>query len=94
MAMVNIFVVVGDSYNAMIYLDEFLPPHPQTVFARYVHQTVGSTAASKALNLSKLGFDVTLFDLVGADSTEDAISKRFADEELRFYCQIDPAGTK
>jgi len=69
MAMVNKLVVGGVSYNTMNYLDEIPHPHPQTVFAGHVHQTVGSTAAGKTLDLSRLGFDVTLVDLIVADST-------------------------
>jgi acarbose 7IV-phosphotransferase len=54
----RVLVLGGVSYNTMIHVDRFPQPEPQTMFSRRVHDTVGSTGAGKALNLSKLGFDV------------------------------------
>ena len=63
--MTKILVLGGVSVNTMIYLDQFPQPTPQTVFSKGYHETIGSTGAGKALNLKKLGLDVTLHGLIG-----------------------------
>ncbi len=56
--MKDVLVLSGVSYNTMSYLDECPQPVSQTVFSGDWHETIGSTGTGKALNLSKLGFDV------------------------------------
>lgn len=77
----------------MVYLDEFPAPHPQTVFARGSHQTIGSSGAGKALNLARLGFDTTLWALVGDDEPGARIRLRLTKEGITFLDQPDPLGT-
>jgi sugar/nucleoside kinase (ribokinase family) len=86
-------VLGGVAWNTMVYLDEFPSPHPQTVFARGSHQTIGSSGAGKALNLSSLGFDTTLWALVGDDEPGTRIRLRLTAEGITFFGQPDPRGT-
>ncbi|MCP4423627.1 MAG: carbohydrate kinase family protein [Chloroflexi bacterium] len=92
--MKNILVLGGVSYNTMIYLEQFPPPQPQTVFSQGFHETVGSTGAGKALNLARLGFDVTLHGMIGEDEYGRKIRNHFANANINFLYDTDPAGTK
>ncbi len=58
--MTRVLVLGGVSYNLMLYVNAFPSPRPHTVFARDYHETLGGTAAGKALNLQKLGVDEIL----------------------------------
>ncbi len=92
--MASVLVLGGVSYNTMIYLDAFPQPVPQTVFPHGFHETVGSTGAGKALNLHKLGMDVTLYALIGADFYGEEIRSYLEREGVAFIYEIDPAGTE
>lgn len=92
--MKNILVLGGVSWNMMIYLGEFPAPHSQTIFSHDYHETAGSTGAGKALNLVKLGFDVTLHGLIGEDEYGRKLLNYFAATPIHFLYDIDPAGTK
>lgn len=90
----RVLVVGGVSWNTMVRLDRLPDPRPHTVFAKGVHETLGSTGAGKALNLARLGLDVTLHGLIGDDEYGAKVRKRLASEPLRFLYDIDPAGTE
>jgi acarbose 7IV-phosphotransferase len=92
--MQKVLVVGGVSYNSMIYLDRFPQPVPQTVFSKGFHETVGSTGSGKALNLNRLGFDVTLHAPIGHDAPGRAVRDYFQHEHLRFVYDADPGGTE
>lgn len=87
-------VLGGVSYDTLIYLDEFPKPRAQTVFSRGGHETIGSTGAGKALNLSRLGFEVTCHALIGADEYGDKIRREFQQQGIHFIPEIDPQGTE
>jgi sugar/nucleoside kinase (ribokinase family) len=92
--MKKILVLGGVSFNMMIYLEQFPQPCAQTLFSQGYHETVGSTGAGKALNLTKLGFDVTLHGMIGDDEYGRNIRRFFANSNINFLNNIDPAGTK
>lgn len=92
--MTRVFVAGDITYNSLIYLDRLPDPVPQTVFSKYYHETVGGTAAGKALNLGRLGLDTTLHGLIGNDSQGAAIRARFAGEPVHLLADIDPKGTQ
>jgi len=92
--MTRVLVVGGVSWDAVLRLGALPEPRPQTVFSSDYFEAVGSTGAGKALNLARLGFDVTLHAFVGDDDHGARIRERFAEEPLRFVPEIDPAGTE
>ena len=92
--MTNVLIVGDVSFNSIITLADFPPPRPHTAFSRGFHETVGGTAAGKALNLNRLGFDVTLHGLIGDDPPGAFIRDYFARERLPFVYDIDPQGTQ
>ena len=55
------------SWNTMIRVEAFPEPVPGSIFPPGWHETVGSSGAGKALNLGRLGVDVTLHTLLGDD---------------------------
>lgn len=92
--MPHALVIGGVSFNTMVYLDTFPQPLPQTIVSRGFHETIGSTGAGKALNLRRLGFDVTLQGVIG----DDALGRRLIGEltaaGIEFLYDIDPRGTQ
>jgi acarbose 7IV-phosphotransferase len=92
--MKKVFVLGGVSYNLIVYLSAFPEPRPQTIFANDFHETIGETAAGKALNLVKLGFDVTLHSLVGNDESGWKIENILQKQGVHFLRDIDPKGTE
>jgi sugar/nucleoside kinase (ribokinase family) len=88
-------VIAGDiTFNSLIYLHKFPQPRPQTLFSTGFNETVGGTAAGKALNLHRLGLDVTLHGLIGNDLPGQYIRDLFARENLTLIADIDPKGTQ
>jgi acarbose 7IV-phosphotransferase len=92
--MTKVFVLGGVSYNLIIYLNNFPEPRPQTVFANDFHETIGETAAGKALNLVKLGFDVTLHSVIGNDESGWKIENILQKQGVYFIHDLDPKGTE
>ncbi|MBN1564366.1 MAG: carbohydrate kinase family protein [Anaerolineae bacterium] len=89
----SVFVAGDITFNSLIYLDSFPEPKPQTVFSTGFNETVGGTAAGKALNLNRLGMAVTLHGLIGDDAPGQKIREVFAREKLALIVDIDPKGT-
>ena len=77
----------------MVYLDEFPEARPHTVFTHGFHEAVGSSGAGKAMNLSRLGVDVTLWALVGDDDAGRRIRREMQRRGVEFVGVTDPAGT-
>ena len=92
--MPNVLILGGVSFNTMIHLEEFPEPRPQTLYAQRFHETLGSTGAGKALNLRRLGWDVTLHAPIGADEYGRQIRTAFEHAGITFVYDIDPAGTQ
>ena len=90
----RVLVVGGVSWDSIIELGQLPEPRPQTLFSRHFHETVGSTGAGKAMNLARLGFDVTLHAMLGDDAWGALIRERLQREPLRFVYDVDPAGTE
>jgi sugar/nucleoside kinase (ribokinase family) len=83
----------GVSWNTMVYIDEFPPPRPGTVFAHRSYETVGSSGAGKALNMRNLGAAVTLWGLLGEDESASKIREFFGSRGIALITDTDPAGT-
>lgn len=90
----KILVLGGVSYNLMVYLDHFPGAEPGTVYADGYHETVGSTGAGKALNLSRLGLDIVLHGLIGADREGEQIQAALDRPGIHFLYDVDPAGSQ
>ena len=92
--MVSILVAGDVTFNSLLYLDQFPQPKPQTVFSRDFRETLGGTAAGKALNLHKLGVDVTLHGLIGDDPPGQFIRAYCEHAGVQCLFDIDPRGTQ
>jgi sugar/nucleoside kinase (ribokinase family) len=92
--MTKVFVLGAVSYNLIVYLSRFPEPRPQTIFASDFHETIGETAAGKALNLVKLGFDVSLHSLIGNDESGWKIENILQKQGIHFLRDIDPKGSE
>lgn len=92
--MKKILVLGGVSLNTMIFFDDFPEPRTHTAYPKRFHEAAGSTGAGKALNLCRLGFDVTLHALIGEDEFGVKAQQLLDVENLNFVYDIDPAGTQ
>ena len=92
--MPRVFVTGDVTYNSLLYLAEFPTQQPGTVFSQGFHETVGGTAAGKALNLHRLGVDVLLHGLVGGDTHGQYIRQFCTRAGLPTLFEIDPQGTQ
>lgn len=77
----------------MVYLERFPEPKPHTAFAQRQYETVGSSGAGKALNLASLGWDSTLWALLGADAAGDRVRQALGAAGVELRTVLDPAGT-
>lgn len=71
--MPNALIVGGATWDTIIHLDRLPEPRPGTLFSRESYETVGSTGAGKALNLNRLGFDLTFHAMIGDDEPGQAV---------------------
>lgn len=69
-------------------------PEPQTIHYAPFNETLGSTGAGKAINLTKLGVENTLHSIIGEDVYGENIIKKLRAEGVRFIYDIDPKGTE
>jgi sugar/nucleoside kinase (ribokinase family) len=94
MGLQKVLVVGGATFDALIHLSVLPGPLPQTIHSCGFHETVGSTGAGKALNLSRLGLETTLHALIGADDYGERIRAALQVPNLHFRYDIDPQGTE
>jgi len=89
----NALILGGVAWDTIVYVDAFPGPHPHTVFARGSNKAVGSSGAGKAMNLSRLTVDVTLWALVGDDNAGRQIRSEMQRRGVEFVGVTDPKGT-
>jgi sugar/nucleoside kinase (ribokinase family) len=75
MAPPRVFVIGPVSWNLLVRVPELPAPEPHAVFAQWHHECLGGTSAGKALNLRRLGLDVSLCTLLGDDPTGEKIRR-------------------
>ena len=92
--MPKVLVAGGVTLDMLVYLDTFPDPVGQTLFSKGCHETIGGTGAGKALNLNRLGVEVSFHAMIGADAHGQIIRDYFAREKLDFLYDIDPRGTE
>jgi sugar/nucleoside kinase (ribokinase family) len=102
--MSRVFVIGPASWNLLIHVPRLPRPEPQMMVARWHHETLGGTSAGKALNLRRLGLEVTLCTLLGDDllgerilgtlqaAGIDVIAGRSGNGSERHVNLMDPAG--
>ena len=81
------------SWNTMIQVERFPPPAPASVFPPAWHETVGSSGAGKAMNLARLGVDVTLRCLLGDDEAGHRVRDGLGAAGVTVDAVVDPTGT-
>jgi sugar/nucleoside kinase (ribokinase family) len=89
----RILVLGGLEAWLTIYVDAFPSAAPQTVFCKGFHETIGGTGFGKAMNLSRLGFDVSFHSPLGQDDLGNAARSELCGH-VTFLFDIDPAGTR
>lgn len=77
----------------MVRVDAFPAAGPGTVFPAGWHETVGSSGAGKALNLARLGVDVTLACVLGEDEAGGRVRAALAAAGVVVAAIPDPRGT-
>jgi acarbose 7IV-phosphotransferase len=92
--MTRVLILGGVSFNAMIALDAFPQPEPQSIWASGFHETIGSTGAGKALNLRPLGMKVTLHAPIGNDRYGQLVADYLRAAGVDFIYDHDPHGTQ
>ncbi|MHC1778145.1 MAG: carbohydrate kinase family protein [Lentimicrobium sp.] len=92
--MKNVFIAGGVSIDSIIYLPEFPEPIPQTIHECRFIETIGSTGSGKALNLCRLGFDVSLHAMIGNDGYGRRAVELLKHPNIDFSYDISPEGTE
>lgn len=92
--MKKILIIGGTTFDSIIYLKNLPKPEPKTFHYVNFNETLGSTGASKALNLTKLNVDNTLHSIIGQDIYGENIKNKFRSEGVKFIYDIDPKGTE
>ncbi len=80
--MPNVLITGPVAWNLMVHVDEFPAPRPHTVSATGDHEALGGTSAGKALNLARLGVEVTLATVIGDDDAGRRITAALAGIDL------------
>jgi sugar/nucleoside kinase (ribokinase family) len=81
------------SWNTMIKVPEFPPSAAGTVFPSGWHETIGSSGAGKAMNLARLGVEVTLHCLIGRDEAGARIRRGLEVAGVQVDALADPTGS-
>jgi sugar/nucleoside kinase (ribokinase family) len=92
--MKKVLVIGGTTFDSIIYLKNLPKPEPQTIHYAPFNETIGSTGAGKALNLTRLNVDTTLHSIIGDDLYGEKISKGLREAGVNFRYDIDPKGTE
>lgn len=91
--MANIVVLGGASWDRIYQLDSFLFPHEMSVYPQRIIEAAGSTGIGKAIPLSKLGHNVTLYIAIGDDEAGHRIRQTLATTNIHVIEEHDPQGT-
>jgi acarbose 7IV-phosphotransferase len=89
----QVLVIGGASWNTIIRVVRFPDPGPATVSPASWHDAVGSSGAGKALNLVRLGAEVTLVAALGDDEAGERVAATVTSAGIRLIRVRDPAGT-
>ncbi len=90
----KVLVVGGVSYDHIIHIGELPCGVNEALFAKEGYYMVGGTGTGKAMNLSKLGFDVSFQFRIGSDDAGQKIREYFAQHPIHTIIEIDDASTE
>jgi acarbose 7IV-phosphotransferase len=89
----RVTVLGGASWNHMIHVDRLPEGRSATVHPRRHHEAIGGAGAGKAMNLARLGVDVTLFAGIGDDEDGAKVRDGLVRAGVDVRATVDPAGT-
>ena len=92
--MKKVLVIGGTTFDSIVYLENLPKPEPQTIHYAPFNETLGSTGAGKALNLTKLNVETTLHSIIGEDLYGEKVIKGLEKAGINFIYDIDPKGTE
>lgn len=92
--MKNLIILGGATFDSIIHLEEFPESIPQTIHQCDFFEAVGSTGVGKAVNLCRLGFNTSLYAMIGDDIYGGVIRHYLEKFPLHFSPIIDPKGTE
>lgn len=92
--MKKVFIAGGVSFDSIIYLPEFPEPIPQTIHECRFNETIGSTGSGKALNLCRLGFDISLHAMIGNDDYGRKAIEMLKHPNISFKHDLSAEGTE
>jgi len=92
--MKKVLVIGGTTFDSIIYLKNLPNPEPQTIHYAPFNETLGSTGAGKALNLTKLNVNNTLHSIIGDDQYGEKIVNGLKNAGVDFVYDVDPQGTE
>lgn len=90
----NVFVVGGTSLDTIIQLYSPLKSGPQTAWAKESYHAVGGTGAGKALNLARLGINVTLHTCLGSDPQATDVIAGLSHENIKLLIEKSQSPTE
>jgi sugar/nucleoside kinase (ribokinase family) len=90
----QIFVAGPVSWNRLVQLAALPAPRPHMVVARGWHDTLGGTSGGKALNLRRLGHQVTLATVIGTDEPGDRVRSALTGAGVRLLAANTDAPTE
>jgi sugar/nucleoside kinase (ribokinase family) len=89
----RVTVLGGAAWNRMIHVDRLPEGRGATIHPRWHHEAIGGAGAGKALNLARLGVDVTLFAGIGQDDAGRRVRDGLALVGVDLRPTDDPTGT-
>ncbi|PJG83529.1 carbohydrate kinase family protein [Caviibacterium pharyngocola] len=87
-------LIIGTSaWNTIIYVDKFIE-NAGTIFASKYKEVIGGTAAGKAFNFKRLGFDTRLVTKISEDESGKRIKEKILVEKIEGFYIIDEISTE
>jgi sugar/nucleoside kinase (ribokinase family) len=89
----RVTVLGGAAWNRMVHLDRLPDGRAATVHPTWHHDAIGGAGAGKALNLARLGVEVTLFAGLGDDEAGARVRAGLVGGGVDVRAATDPSGT-
>lgn len=89
----RVTVLGGAAWNRMIHVERLPEGRGATIHPRWHHEAIGGAGAGKAMNLARLGVDVTLFAGIGQDDAGRRVREGLIAAGVNLRATDDPTGT-